>query len=110
MSSPLQQRSSSAPSSASQSPGATGRPAATDADDVVERLRSHVAALSEGKLTAGEVDPEGHLFDYGYLSSLTAVMFLANIEEQFGVEIEDLELVEELTTLSAVAARIRELR
>lgn len=85
-------------------------PASPEAPDVVDALRTDVAALSEGKLTAAEIDPEGHLFDYGYLSSLTAVMFLAKIEERFGVEIEDLELVEELTTLNAVAARIRELR
>lgn len=83
---------------------------AADGTEVVDALRADVAALSEGKLSVAEIDPEGHLFDYGYLSSLTAVMFLSNIEERFGVEIEDLELVEELTTLNAVAARIRELR
>jgi acyl carrier protein len=84
-------------------------PAARDSrTDVITALREDIAKLSEGKLTAAEIDPDGHLFDYGYLSSLTAVTFLAQIEERYDIEIEDLALVEDLTTLNAVAARICE--
>jgi acyl carrier protein len=73
---------------------------------LVEALRGIVAELSEGKLTASQIDPDAHLFDYGYVNSLSAVMFLAHISEHHGVEIEDVELIEEVTTLRAVARRI----
>ena len=41
------------------------------------------------------------------MNSLSAVMFLAHILERHGVEIEDVALIEEFTTLRAVAQRIR---
>lgn len=83
--------------------------APSDAPDaLLEELRSDIVALSEGKLTIEEVDPDADVFDYGYLSSLTAVIFLTQIEERYGVEIEDLEIVEQFSTLNAVADRIRE--
>jgi acyl carrier protein len=75
-------------------------------ENVISALREDIAKLSEGKLSADQIDPAGHLFDFGYLSSLTAVVFLAQIEERYDVEIEDLALVEDLTTLDAVADRI----
>jgi acyl carrier protein len=75
-------------------------------DDVISALREDVARLSEGKLSAEEIDPSGHLFDFGYLSSLTAVVFLTQVEERYDIEIEDLALLEDLTTLDAVADRI----
>ena len=37
---------------------------------------------------------KGHLFDYGYVDSLSAVMFLAWIEESFGVHIEEAGLAD----------------
>jgi acyl carrier protein len=62
--------------------------------------------LSEGKLSLDGIDPDRHLFDHGYVDSLSAVMLLAHIEESYGVPIEDVELVENLTSLNALAARI----
>ena len=41
------------------------------------------------------------------MDSLSGVMFLARIEEQWGVHIEDFDLVERLNTLEAVAAHLR---
>jgi acyl carrier protein len=79
-------------------------------DPLLEALRADIVALSEGKLALGEIDAEADVFDYGYLSSLTAVTFLMQIEERYGVEIEDLEIVEQFSTLSALADRIRQLR
>jgi acyl carrier protein len=75
--------------------------------DLVASLQAVLAELSEGKLAASQIDPDAHLFDFGYVNSLSAVMFLAHISEQHGVEIEDVELIEEVTTLRAVAQRIQ---
>lgn len=75
---------------------------------VVDLLRRDLVEISEGKLAESDVEPGGHLFDYGYLDSLTAVTFLARIEQRFGVVIEDLDLLETLTTLDAIATRVRQ--
>jgi acyl carrier protein len=79
-------------------------------DEIVAGLAQQLAELSEGKLAAGTIDARGHLFDYGYVDSLSAVMFLAHIEEKYGVHIEDMDLVEKYTTLDAIARHIGESR
>ena len=83
---------------------------ATTAVSFVEELRALLAEVSDGKLQAGDIDPTANLFDFGYVDSLSGVMFLARIEEQWGVHIEDFDLVERLNTLEAVAAHLRESR
>jgi acyl carrier protein len=75
--------------------------------DLVEALRALLAELSEGRLAVAEIDPAANLFDFGYVDSLSGVMFLARIEEQWGVHVEDFDLVERLNTLDAVAAHVR---
>ena len=75
----------------------------TAADDLVEGLRAILAEVSEGKLRAHEIDPSANLFDYGYVDSLSGVMFLARIEETWGVQIEDFDLVKRFNTIRAVA-------
>jgi acyl carrier protein len=81
-------------------------PAAT-AESLVEELRALLVEVSDGKLQADEIEPSANLFDFGYVDSLSGVMFLARIEEQWGVHIEDFDLVERLNTLDAVAAHLR---
>ncbi len=76
---------------------------ATTTDDLVEGLRAILAEVSEGKLRAAEIDPSKNLFDYGYVDSLSGVMFLARIEETWGVQIEDFDLVKRFNTIRAVA-------
>jgi acyl carrier protein len=80
---------------------------AATAENLVEELRALLVEVSEGKLRAQDVDPAANLFDFGYVDSLTGVMFLARIEEQWGVHIEDFDLVERLNTLEAVADHLR---
>jgi len=74
--------------------------------ELIELLRTDLVEISEGKLALDEIDPDGHLFDFGYVDSLSAVVFLARIEDRFGLRIEDLALIESLTSLSAIADRI----
>ena len=75
-------------------------------DEIVAGLKEQLAELSEGKLQASAIDGNGHLFDYGYVDSLSAVMFIAHIEERYGVQIEDMELIEMFTTLDAIARHV----
>jgi len=81
-----------------------------DVQEIVTGLKKQLAELSEGKLDAGAIESTGHIFDYGYVDSLSAVMFLAHIEEQYGVHIEDMDLVEKYTNLDAIARHIAESR
>ena len=78
--------------------------------EIVEDLRREIVRLSEGKLTTEEIDPGEHLFDCGYVDSLSAVMLLAYIEDRYGVLIEDVELIESLTSLDRIAAHVAQSR
>ena len=77
------------------------------AESLVEDLRALLVEVSDGKLSARDIDSAANLFDFGYVDSLSGVMFLARIEEQWGVHIEDFDLVERLNTLDAGAAHVR---
>jgi acyl carrier protein len=74
---------------------------------LVHELRRHIVEFSDGKLRAEDVDARCHLFDYGYIDSLSAVNFLALVEQDYGVRIEDAELLDQFSTLHAIAVRIR---
>ena len=74
---------------------------------LVHELRQRIVEFSDGRLRVEEIDARCHLFDYGYVDSLSAVQFLALLEEDYGVRIEDAELLDQLSTLDAIAVRIR---
>ena len=74
--------------------------------DLIGALCALLVEVSEGKLKPGDIDPAANLFDFGYVDSLSGVMFLARIEEQWGVHIEDFDLVERLNSIEAVAAHL----
>ena len=57
------------------------RTANADVAELVETLRGYLARLSDGKLGPAEIDPGAHLFDHGYVDSLSAVTFMAHVEE-----------------------------
>lgn len=73
---------------------------------LVLELRDYLVQISEDKALLAELDPDGDLLDHGYLDSLSAVMFIAHVQERYGVRIEDMELMGELNTLRAVAAHV----
>lgn len=80
---------------------------APEREELIEALRSCLARISDGKLAPADIQPGCHVFDYGYVDSLSAVMFLAQIEENYGVRIDDVDLVERYNTLEAIADCIR---
>jgi acyl carrier protein len=84
--------------------------AGADGSQIGEELRRFLAKLSDGKLAFEDIDPSGHLFDFGYVDSLSAVTFMAHVEERFGIRLDDLDLVERFTSLDALARHICENR
>ena len=89
-------------------PAASHRADATTGQDILADLKSTLVALSEGKLSTEQIDPAAHLFDYGYIDSLTAVNLLGHIETRYGVAISDVELAGRLSCLQALADHVRE--
>ncbi len=83
-------------------------PASVSRDAIVAMLRDDLVLISDGKLSHAEVEPDGHIFDYGYVDSLSAVVFLVRIEERFGVQIEDMELIESCSDLTSIAGRVQQ--
>jgi acyl carrier protein len=84
--------------------------AALSIQELVDGLRRTLIEIADGKLRPEDVSADAHMFDFGYVDSLSAVTFLAHIEERYGVRIEDIDLVERLSTLEALAAHILESR
>ena len=74
--------------------------------EVRERLRSQLAKLSDGRLSVEAIDPAASLIDHGYLDSLGAATFLAQIEEDYGIEITEVDLVGRLASLEALARHL----
>jgi len=96
---------------ADEGPGAAaegGTPGAPADAALVEELRAFVAERSDGKLAAADVDPAQHLFDSGYVDSLSSLGLLAFVEERTGVAVSEVDLVSRFNTLDALARHVRE--
>lgn len=70
---------------------------------IVNDLRLKVAELSEGRIASSAIDPSKPMLEYGYIDSLTAVMLLAHIEETWGIDIDETELLQTAPTLNGIA-------
>ena len=81
-------------------------PSADRREGVIRALRQQVAERSGGRLSADAVDPEGQMFDRGYLDSFSYVEFLAFIEHTYQVRIDDSQLAGHLSTIAAMADHI----
>jgi len=85
-----------------------GEITAETVDAIREQLLDLLLEANEGKFGRGEIDPSANILDYGYIDSLTGVVFLAEIEDRYDIEIDDLAIVERLNTLDALAIHLAE--
>lgn len=83
-----------------------GAGVACRAESVLDALREKVAGLSRGRLRPHELDADAHLFDRGYLDSLSYVEFLLHVETAWGVRVPDAQLIGRLNTLRAMADHV----
>jgi len=81
-----------------------------DLEQLCDELIDVLIRATEGKFRREEIDTAANFFDYGYVDSLTAVVFLAEIEERYGVEIDDVDVVERLNSVDALASHVAEHR
>jgi acyl carrier protein len=76
--------------------------------EVESSLRGFFAERSGGALTADAIDPSVHLFNAGYVDSMSSLTLLDFIEERYGVTVPEVDLVGPLCTLSGLAAYVAE--
>lgn len=77
----------------------------TTRDEITDQLRNYIRAEFEIEADDGEFTDDVHLFDYGYVDSLGAVKLMGYIEEAFGVEITNKDLMmHAMNTLNEIAA------
>jgi acyl carrier protein len=73
---------------------------------VTDWLRATVARLSRDHIPPDAIDMRAHLLDSGYVDSLSSTELLTGIERQFGVRIQEMELIGRLCTIEALAREI----
>lgn len=87
-------------------PAPTQEAPAEARDPVVRALRQFVVDQSDGALSLDAVDPGAPLFEDGLLDSFSGVALLEFIEANFGVEIEEVELLGGLHSIDAIAGYV----
>ena len=74
--------------------------------EVESSLRGFFAERSGGELTPDAIDPSVHLFNAGYVDSMSSLTLLDFIDERYGVTVQEVDLVGPLCTLSGLAAYV----
>jgi acyl carrier protein len=87
---------------------AASRDARDALDEVEATLRRFLAERSDGSLTPHAIDRTLRLFDAGYMDSMTSLALLDFLEERYGVEVPEVELVGGLGTLASLAEYVAE--
>lgn len=76
----------------------------------VEEIEQDLVALlvqhGEGRLTAADIALDQHLYDCGYVDSLSAGPFLAAILAKFGVTLRESQLVGRFDHVKALALHL----
>jgi acyl carrier protein len=76
--------------------------------EVLAELTSQVCETMPDPREPEEVDVELHMYDAGYVTSITAADLLAHIDERYGLDISETKLIGPLQNLAALAAYIHE--
>lgn len=82
-------------------------PAGTLAE-VLTELTSQVCETMPDPREPEEIDVELHMYDAGYVTSITAADLLAHIDERYGLDISETKLIGPLQNLAALAAHIHQ--
>ena len=64
----------------------------SDPEDIHERVIQHILAASDEEVSAADVRPETSLRDDLDLSSMQALTLVMDLEDEFGITVEDEEL------------------
>jgi len=95
-----------------EAPAPPAKPAVSPATGVVDfetvlaDLRDFVCSASSQSLSQAEVDAALHMYDAGYVDSITAVDLLIHVESRYGLFISEMELVGLHYSLGALAEHV----
>ena len=95
-----------APEAPAANPARTFAPAGSLADILAE-LVAQVCETMPDPRTPEEIDTELHMYDAGYVTSITAADLLTHIDARYGVDISETKLIGPLQNLSALAKHIQ---
>jgi acyl carrier protein len=80
--------------------------AAPTSGSTLDWLRANVSRISRDHIPPEGIDVRAHLLDSGYVDSLSSTELLAAIERQFGVRIDEMDIVGRLCNVEALARHI----
>jgi hypothetical protein len=81
-------------------------PGVSDVSDVIDDLRAFICSSVPDPMSPDEVDPMMHMYDAGYVTSITAADLLAHVETRYGMDVSETQLIGRLQTLDALARHI----
>ncbi|MCU6792905.1 acyl carrier protein [Paenibacillus sp. WQ 127069] len=61
--------------------------------DLLSQLESHIRNRYEIEADDDEFTPDVHLFDYGYVDSIGATALIAHIEQTYGIQVTNQDLM-----------------
>ncbi len=76
-------------------------------EEIVADLVVHVCTTMPDPRSPEEIDPRIHMYDAGYVTSITAADLLAHIEARYGVDISETKLIGPLQNLETLARHIQ---
>lgn len=76
-------------------------------EEIVADLVVHICTTMPDPRSPEEIDPRIHMYDAGYVTSITAADLLAHIEARYGVDISETKLIGPLQNLEALARHIQ---
>ena len=74
--------------------------------EITQQLVALVVEAGEGRLRPESIDIDGHLYDCGYLDSLSSAAFLKALQARWGVTLKESQLVGRLDTVRALAEHV----
>lgn len=78
----------------------------TDLIAVLADLRACMCRASSSSLTEDQIDASLHLYDAGYIDSLTGADLLVHVEARYGLVLDERDLVGKFSCLDALAGHI----
>lgn len=75
-------------------------------EQILSDLVAQICATMPDPRPAEEIDTRVHMYDAGYVTSITAADLLAHIDARYGVDISETKLIGPLQNLEALASHI----
>lgn len=72
-------------------------------NQILEDLVAHICSTMPDPRSPDEIDIRLHMYDAGYLTSITAADLLVHVDARYGIDISETQLIGPLQNLDALA-------